>query len=59
MGADRDPNAAADGRGHMRGVHGLIVADASLFPTIPSANLHLSVLMLGERMASWILDELS
>jgi choline dehydrogenase len=59
MGTDRDPNAAADGRGQVRGVRGLIVADASLFPTIPSANLHLSVLMLGERMAEWIAGELA
>jgi choline dehydrogenase len=59
MGVDKDPLAATDGRGHVRGVDGLIVADASLFPTIPSANLHLSVLMLGERMAEWIAGELA
>jgi len=32
----------------------LIVCDASLTPTIPSANTHLSVLMMGERFGEWL-----
>lgn len=54
MGADDDPHAATDGRGRVRGVAGLTVADASLMPTIPSVNIHLPTLMIGERMGAWL-----
>jgi choline dehydrogenase len=54
MGADDD--AATDGRGRVRGVEGLIVADASLMPTIPSANTNLPSLMIGERFGEWLRD---
>lgn len=56
MGADDDRSAATDGRGRVRGVEGLTVADASLFPTIPSSNIHLPVLMLAERLGAWLRD---
>ena len=54
MGADDDPHAATDGRGRVRGVEGLRVADASLMPTIPSANTNLTVIMMGERFGEWL-----
>ena len=56
MGANDDPEAACDGRGRVRGVEGLRVGDASLFPTIPSANTNLPTLMVGERMGQWLRD---
>jgi choline dehydrogenase len=56
MGADGDPLAATDGRGRVRGVRALYVADASLMPTIPSANTNLSTLMIGERLGAWLRD---
>lgn len=54
MGSDDDPHAATDGRGRVRGVEGLVVADASLMPTIPSANTNLASLMIGERFGEWL-----
>lgn len=54
MGSDGDPMAATDGRGRVRGVEGLIVADASLMPTIPTANTHLPTIMIGERFGEWL-----
>jgi choline dehydrogenase len=57
MGADGDPHAATDGRGRVRGVEGLTVADASLMPTIPSSNINLASLMIGERFGCWLRDE--
>lgn len=54
MGADDDPGAATDGRGRVRGTEGLVVADASLMPTIPMANTHLTVVMMGERFGDWL-----
>jgi choline dehydrogenase len=56
MGADDDPLAVTDGRGRVRGVEGLYIADASLMPTIPSSNTNLPTLMIGERMGFWLRD---
>jgi choline dehydrogenase len=54
MGPDGDPLAVTDGRGRVRGVDGLVIADASLMPTIPSSNTNLPTLMLGERISDWL-----
>jgi choline dehydrogenase len=56
MGADDDGDdiAATDGRGRVRGIDGLWVADASLMPTIPSANTNLTTIMMGERFGEWM-----
>jgi len=53
MGPEGHADAAVDGRGRVRGVKGLWVADASVFPTIPSANTNLPTLMVGERFGAW------
>ena len=56
----RDPaNAVTDERGHVFGIEGLYIADASLMPTIPSSNIHLPSLMIAERIAEWLRPELS
>lgn len=52
MGVDR--MAVVDPRLHVYGVEGLRVADSSVIPTIPSANTHTSVVMIGERAADLI-----
>jgi choline dehydrogenase len=57
MGPDSDPLAATDAHGRVRGVRGLVVADASLMPTIPSANTNLPSLMIGERLGYWLRDD--
>lgn len=57
MGRDGDPDAATDARGRVRGVTGLRVGDASLMPTIPTSNIHLPTLMVGERIAAWMAAE--
>lgn len=40
-----------DGHGRVYGLDGLVVADASLMPTIPRANTNLSTIALAERIA--------
>jgi choline dehydrogenase len=50
------PAGAVDARGRLRGVDGVIVADASIMPTIPSANTNLATLMIGERFGEWLRD---
>ncbi|WP_217874468.1 GMC family oxidoreductase [Gulosibacter sp. 10] len=49
-----DPLAVVDPRLRVYGVTGLRVADASIFPEIPSANTHVAAVMVGERAADFI-----
>ena len=43
-----------DPDGRVLGVAGLRVADASVFPSVPRANTHLSALAVAEAMAQRI-----
>jgi 5-(hydroxymethyl)furfural/furfural oxidase len=51
MGADDDPMAVTDSQGRVRGVAGLRVVDASLFPCVPCANTNFPTLMTAEKIA--------
>jgi choline dehydrogenase len=51
MGAADDPGSVVDQEGRVLGVDGLRVADASIFPWVPSANTHLSSVLVGEKIA--------
>lgn len=51
MGPENDPRAVVDRSGRVRGVAGLRVADASIFPSIPRATPALPTVVIGERMA--------
>ena len=54
----RDPLAAVvDARLRVHGVEGLRVADASVFPTIPSGNTNAPSIMVGERASDLILED--
>ncbi len=55
MGTDED--AVVDPYLKVRGVEGLRIADASVMPTITSANTNAASLMIGEKAASHILDD--
>ena len=57
MGAADDPLAVTDPRLRVRGVAGLRIADASVFPTVPSVNPVITVLMVGERAADLIRED--
>ena len=52
MGADDDPMAVTDNQGRVRGVSGLRVVDASLFPTVPCANTNGPTLMTAEKISA-------
>jgi choline dehydrogenase len=54
MGPEGAPWAACDGRGRVRGTERLLVADASLMPTITSSNTNLPTIMIGERIGEWV-----
>lgn len=51
MGSPDDPLAVVDPDLRVRGTSGLRIADASVFPTMPTANPMVGVLMVGERAA--------
>jgi len=51
MGADGDPMAVTDTQGRVRGVSGLRVVDASLFPAVPCANTNFPTLMTAEKIS--------
>ena len=54
MAPDSDPTAVVDDQLRVRGIQGLRVVDASIMPTMPSANLNASVLMIAEKGADMI-----
>jgi choline dehydrogenase len=54
MGASSINEGAVDGCGRLRGVEGVLVADASIFPVIPTANTNLPTLMVGERISEFL-----
>ena len=49
-----DTGAVVDPLLRVRGVPGLFVADASVMPTLPSANTHATVVMIAERAADLV-----
>jgi 5-(hydroxymethyl)furfural/furfural oxidase len=55
MGADDDPMAVTDNQGRVRGVSGLRVVDASLFPAVPCANTNFPTLMTAEKISEAML----
>lgn len=54
MGPAADPTAVVDHTGKIHGLVGLRVADASVFPTIPRANIHCTVVAVAEKLAEAI-----
>lgn len=52
-----DSQAVVDPRLKVVGVEGLRVADASIFPVIPSTNLNAPAMMVGEKAAAMILED--
>jgi 5-(hydroxymethyl)furfural/furfural oxidase len=55
MGRAGDPMAVVDGSGRLRGVEGLRVVDASIFPVVPCANTNFPTLMVAEKISDTIL----
>ena len=59
MGAVSDPCAVVDSACRVHGLARLRVADAAIMPMIPRANLYLTCVMIGERMAARVREERS
>ena len=54
MGPDTDPTAVVDHTLAVRGLDNLMVADASIMPTMPAANTNAASLMIGEKAAEML-----
>jgi choline dehydrogenase len=57
MGRDDDPGAVVDTRCGVRGLAGLRIVDASVFPSIPHAMTNAAVLAVAERASDLILGD--
>jgi choline dehydrogenase len=57
IGADGDPMAVLDSSFRVRGVRGLRVVDASVYPRIPGTFTAVSTYMVGEKAADVILSQ--
>ena len=49
-----DPLSVVDQHLGVRGFDNLFVADASVMPRCPRANIHLTSIMIGERAGEWL-----
>ena len=58
IGADGDPMAVLDSSFRVRGVQGLRVVDASVYPRIPGTFTAVSTYMVGEKAADVILSQI-
>lgn len=54
MGPASDPGAVVDQFGRCHAVEGLVVADASIMPSVPRANTNLTSIMIGEMVGEWL-----
>jgi 5-(hydroxymethyl)furfural/furfural oxidase len=52
MGGVDDPMAVVDTQGRVKGIQGLRVVDASIFPVVPCANTNFPTLMAAEKIAA-------
>jgi 5-(hydroxymethyl)furfural/furfural oxidase len=56
MGEANDPMSVVDTQGRVKGLQGLRVVDASIFPVVPCANTNLPTLMTAEKIADVIMQ---
>jgi 5-(hydroxymethyl)furfural/furfural oxidase len=56
MGRPSDPLAVVDTQGRVKGVDGLRVVDASIFPVVPCANTNFPTVMAAEKIAEIIVQ---
>ena len=54
MGAKHDPKTVVDDTLFVKGINNLRIADASIMPTMPSANTNAACYLIGEKAAELI-----
>jgi choline dehydrogenase-like flavoprotein len=58
MGPRADDGAVVDATGRVHGTDGLIVADASIMPDVPSGFTHIPTIMIAERLSELLASRL-
>jgi 5-(hydroxymethyl)furfural/furfural oxidase len=58
MGAADDRDAVTDPAGRVHGIAGLRVIDASIMPTVPRGNTNIPTIMVAEKLADAMLNEI-
>lgn len=58
MGSRDDPDAVVDSHGSVIGTTGLKVIDASIMPNVPRGNTNIPTIMIAEKMADIIKNEI-
>jgi choline dehydrogenase len=51
-----EPDAVVDARLHVHGLQGLVIADASIIPSITSGPTNATAIMIGERAVDFLLE---
>lgn len=59
IGPDSDPMAVVDQQCRVKGVKGVWVADSSVMPRVTRANTNATAIMIGERVADWVAQEIN
>lgn len=59
MGPASDPMAVVNHRLQVHGMDGLVVADASIMPTMPSGNTCAVAMMIGEKCADMLMRDMA
>jgi choline dehydrogenase len=57
MGPHPDEGAVVDSRGAVHGIDAVWVADASVMPSLPVANTNVTTMVVGDRIATWLLGD--
>ncbi len=50
-----DDLAVCDEKGRVHGLANVVIADASIMPQVPRANTNIPAVMIGERIAAWLI----
>ena len=54
MGPKEDPDSVVNEYGQLHTLANVVVADASIMPSVPRANTNLTSIMIGEKIGEWL-----
>ncbi|CAN5800229.1 hypothetical protein BH20CHL4_BH20CHL4_09450 [soil metagenome] len=57
MGPASDPDTVVDAGGAIHGINGLFMAGCSIMPVIPRANTDMPAAVVGEKIASVLINQ--
>ncbi len=54
MGPKENPDSVVNEFGQLHGLANVLIADASIMPSVPRANTNLTSIMIGEKIGEWL-----